>query len=721
MKILLILICIMQMTTITWTLTVTCDYKQDDFIILMNKYKCEVKKDFKITSKNSTLITKTIGFHKSRKSNDNVAVFSIKKYTVNYFPTGLQKFFNNLEGIVINFCSLKEVNQDNLKTFPNLTYLDLNDNDIEVIEAETFKNNQKLKLIWLKRNKIYHIDLKAFNGLTELTNLIMVENNCTNSKGTNADDVKKVIETLNCTSQEYLAKKNNESVAEKIEQQMLKNESLVSNDSQPTSNLNFLVSSIEKLINEKLNENFNKTQEILTNLGKKVDKIEQDLTETKNQVAELNKINSKSSNDMLSRLDLIQQTQSQLISNCTTKYEPSSNITLADLKDTLNAIQESQNNNTKKLQDPINSQNSPQLSNLTQNIATISEDLEEVKRTLSNTQTYVVETIQTNADNNSLELTKVKQNIEEIEKKIMSNVQAELKAVRSDLEKVRKNSQNEYNFPILTTIPTTTKASSDNDTKLIEDVTTVDESTVVTDYFKDMTTQSVDNNVTLTTVSEDKDFNQHKTNSSTQPPEIEESATTEAIGNLTIQAADTQNVSLTNSTENITNSTIQVVEIANESSQQTAENSTTQEDSKAQIDLTAQPKNSTTQENLKALVDLTAQPTDNVNRSTDIPANNLVDSLLASIGNSTEQPKNNTEEPPTQKDAADHILTPQTAANINNLSTQATTSTNLFPESSTPANIESNSENPIELQETTIESSANKTADDLLISKNYEV
>ncbi|CAG9811022.1 unnamed protein product [Chironomus riparius] len=699
MKVLLILICIMQMTTITWTLTVTCDYKQDDFIILMNKYKCEVKKDFKITSKNSTLITKTIGSHKSRKSNDDVAVFSIKKYTVNYFPTGLQKHFQNLEGIVINFCSLKEVHQDNLKIFPNLTYLDLNDNDIEVIEAETFKNNQKLKLIWLKRNKIYHIDLNAFIGPTELTNLIMVENKCTNSKGTNADDVKKVIETLNCTSQEYLAKKNNEPVAEKIEQQMLKNESLVSNDSQSTSNLNFLVSSIEKLINEKLNENFNKTQELLTNLGLKVDKTEQDLTEIKNQVAELYKINSKSSNDMLSRLDLIQQTQSQLISNCTTKYEPSSNITLADLKDTLNAMQESQNNNTKKLQDPINSQNSPQLSNLTQSIATITEDLEEVKRTLSNTQTYVVETIQTYADNNTSELTKVKQNIEGTEKKIMSSVQAELKALKSDLEKVRKNSQNKYNFPILTTIPTTTKASTDKDPEIIEDVTTLDELTIVTN---DTTTQSVDNNVTLTTVNEDKDSNQDKTNSSTQPPEIEESSTTEAIGNLTIQAADSQNASLTNSTENITSSTIQVAEIANESSKQTAENSTTQEDSKAQVDLTA-------------------EPADNVNRLTDIPANNEVDSLPKFMENSTEQPVNNVEEPTTLKDATDHIITPQTAVNINNSSTQAIINTNEDPEGSTSAEIESNSENPTVQQETTIESSANKTADAPLLSKDDEV
>ena len=115
---------------------------------------------------------------KGKFNNDGIYFHSFRKI-VQYFPTGLEKFYSNLNGIYITHGQLKEIHQRDLKFYSKLEFLDLFDNDIEVIEYDTFKFNLNLATISIHSNKIFHIGSEVFDGLGRLTSLALDLNKCT--------------------------------------------------------------------------------------------------------------------------------------------------------------------------------------------------------------------------------------------------------------------------------------------------------------------------------------------------------------------------------------------------------------------------------------------------------------------------------------------------------------------------------------------------------------
>jgi len=610
---------------------VNCDYKIDNFVILRDKYKCEVKKELEITSKNSSLITGVNGLHKRKKGNDDVTVFSVKKYTVNYFPTGLKKIFKNLEGIAISLCGLKEIHQNDLKPFPKLGYLDLNDNDIEVIEAGIFEFNKNLKLVWLKRNKIHHIDLNVFEGLTQLTNLNLVGNNCTNLKGINATEVEKVIHSLNstCTNQEYLERKFKETGAAKLDKEiMIKNESLANIDQNSTSNHDSLLSSIESLITKKMEENFNKTQNLFTNLSEKVDKLEQDLTEAKKQLTESYKINTKTSKETLQTLEAIQKHQTELASNyltnSSTKCDTLADKIPNDLTNALNFIRKSQENISQELQEI---KKASQSSSLSQNLSLFINDVEQVKNTLSTTKIYLADTIETSAKQIKSDLETLKVNIQEVKGKT-SDMETKVDTIKTNLESIRKESQNAENLPIITTatvieltlkpvgedtstLSTQAEESSTSTTQAEESSTSTTQaaesstsstqdaesstSTTQSEESSTSTTQSAESSTSTTQAEESSTSTTQAAESSTSTTQAEESSTltTQAEESSTSTTQDEESSTSTTQAEESSTSTTQAEE-SSTSTTQAAESSTSTTQAAESSTLTTQAEESST-------------------------------------------------------------------------------------------------------------------------------
>lgn len=157
--------------------------------ILQDSYTCEVSGSFIIQRKDEQIVSVT-GDHLPGKRNDDVIAFKADAARIAFFPLGLDKIFKNLQSIVINYSRLREIRQIDLKPFKQLKYLDLFDNKIEKLEADLFKYNRDLEVIWLSNNNIRVVDWTAFDGLKKLTSLYLGDNVCISKSAESILEVK---------------------------------------------------------------------------------------------------------------------------------------------------------------------------------------------------------------------------------------------------------------------------------------------------------------------------------------------------------------------------------------------------------------------------------------------------------------------------------------------------------------------------------------------------
>ncbi|CAG9797210.1 unnamed protein product [Chironomus riparius] len=155
-----------------------CDFKLANFWVVGQKYSCEVMNNPQISTVESALIRNIIGDHEDSKSIDDVTFFRADNKGIEYFPRGLEKFFINLQGIVIGVNKLKEIRSSDLKPFPNLTYLNLGENLIQVLEDGVFDYNPELEVLAFWGDKIIHIGEHVFSNLQKLTSLGLGNNVC---------------------------------------------------------------------------------------------------------------------------------------------------------------------------------------------------------------------------------------------------------------------------------------------------------------------------------------------------------------------------------------------------------------------------------------------------------------------------------------------------------------------------------------------------------------
>lgn len=156
------------------------------------------------------VINSAIGTHTGSNSNKDVEIIHANKKIINYFPRGLAKVFPNLSGINMCCNGLKELNQEDLKSFTNLNSLNLEKNEIEILEDGVFAYNLDLTIVDLDSNKLLHIDYNAFVNLTKLTFLGLSLNPCVNITGKTKSAIDEIITTVKsqCVISEFITLKN---------------------------------------------------------------------------------------------------------------------------------------------------------------------------------------------------------------------------------------------------------------------------------------------------------------------------------------------------------------------------------------------------------------------------------------------------------------------------------------------------------------------------------
>lgn len=115
-------------------------------------------------------------------TNDKVVnALLILEQNCEFFPSGVVKYFRDLEGIAVQKSNLKQITKYDLKAFYNLRSISLFGNKLKVIENELFRYNPKLELISLFNNQLQHIFSSAFENLVNLKVLYLNSNPCINS------------------------------------------------------------------------------------------------------------------------------------------------------------------------------------------------------------------------------------------------------------------------------------------------------------------------------------------------------------------------------------------------------------------------------------------------------------------------------------------------------------------------------------------------------------
>lgn len=154
-----------------------CIYDKTEWVGLGLQYQCKVG-NISVESPEVS-IDAVNGTHLPGKSNDDVKVIALYlSPNMIFLPKDLEKFFPNIEGIVVAFSGLSEITENDLKPFQYLKVLHLLNNRIKVFDAKNFKFNPDLKHIFIQNDTLQSISANIIDPGTEISEGKSRENIC---------------------------------------------------------------------------------------------------------------------------------------------------------------------------------------------------------------------------------------------------------------------------------------------------------------------------------------------------------------------------------------------------------------------------------------------------------------------------------------------------------------------------------------------------------------
>ncbi len=172
---------IVVFSTTTLTFEVRCSFKTEtDWLAVNNVYYCDLDLPIESEKLKNDMVTSVTGCHLHSHYNRDVVGFRARNTSLQYFPKGLDQYFNaeKIEFIAIWASGLKEIHENDLSPFINVKAISFWNNELEVIERDLFKFNRQVEQIFLGRNKIRTVDGNVFDSLIKLRTLFMDLNVC---------------------------------------------------------------------------------------------------------------------------------------------------------------------------------------------------------------------------------------------------------------------------------------------------------------------------------------------------------------------------------------------------------------------------------------------------------------------------------------------------------------------------------------------------------------
>lgn len=118
------------------------------------------------------------GDHWIGKNHNNVKVLSVIDDELNRIPTGIADFFPYLIGLQWFRGNLMEISGDDLRPFPDLRVLRIENNKLYVLDSNLFMHTPKLQWLGFGNNILQHVGLNLLSDLNDLTGAYFQKNPC---------------------------------------------------------------------------------------------------------------------------------------------------------------------------------------------------------------------------------------------------------------------------------------------------------------------------------------------------------------------------------------------------------------------------------------------------------------------------------------------------------------------------------------------------------------
>lgn len=148
----------------------------DNYSWLSDKYySCRRDNLTAATRRDDRYVDDMVGTHMTGKTHDDVRGVHIRGDLVHFFPLRMEHHFPHLTVIAIEYTNMLEIRGSDLMPFPDLEYLYLSFNSIEVIEKDFLMSNPKLKGIALEYNRLRFVHEHIFNNVVRQLEFILVK------------------------------------------------------------------------------------------------------------------------------------------------------------------------------------------------------------------------------------------------------------------------------------------------------------------------------------------------------------------------------------------------------------------------------------------------------------------------------------------------------------------------------------------------------------------
>lgn len=141
----------------------------------MDRYTCQA-----VGAQNldTVEVTEIIGNHNSGRTNNDIKAFeSFIEITTLTFPKGLERFFPNLDSLLL-YNKFNSISAADLAPWPNLNYFLFQTNPITSLDGNLFQNSRRLQQISFYYSSIRNVGANLLSNLNELTRVDFRGNSC---------------------------------------------------------------------------------------------------------------------------------------------------------------------------------------------------------------------------------------------------------------------------------------------------------------------------------------------------------------------------------------------------------------------------------------------------------------------------------------------------------------------------------------------------------------
>lgn len=170
-----------------FSLIFDCKFSERNYGIILSTYTCE----FSVIKSGSEILLDSVnGAHRFGRSNVDVKTLTVSNNKfLNQIPLNVDKIFPNIVMLEWFAGNLTTLFASDLKQFPNLKVLSLEENKLISIAGDLFRNNVNLQFLYFGKNLLEHVDRDLLTSLTELKQAVFTGNPCINSEATTKEEI----------------------------------------------------------------------------------------------------------------------------------------------------------------------------------------------------------------------------------------------------------------------------------------------------------------------------------------------------------------------------------------------------------------------------------------------------------------------------------------------------------------------------------------------------